>query len=107
MGGIASIQSFYRFFLVPGMQHGLGNGSSNTAANAPLPAGAVAPSGGSQLYGVLTDWVEKGIAPTRIEIASPITTAHPTANTAPLCLYPLKGTYTSGDPNATTSYTCS
>ncbi|MEO8938571.1 MAG: tannase/feruloyl esterase family alpha/beta hydrolase [Burkholderiaceae bacterium] len=106
MGGIAAIQSFYRFYLVPGMQHGLGNGSSNTAANPPLPAGALAPTGGSQLYGVLTEWVEKGIAPTRLEIASPITTSRPTANTAPLCLYPLKANYTTGDPNVSASYTC-
>ncbi len=107
MGGIGAIQSFYRFYLVPGMTHGLGNGSSNTSANPPLPAGAVAATGYSQLYGVLTDWVEKGIAPNRLEIASPITTTFPTANTAPLCLYPLKATYTSGDPNVSASYACS
>ena len=89
------------------MTHGLGNGSSNAAANPPIPAGSTATTGGSQLYGVLTDWVEKGIVPGRIEISSPVTTANPTPDTAPLCPYPLKGTYTSGDPHVSASYTCS
>ncbi len=107
LGGIPAIQSFYRFYLVPGMQHGLGNGSSNAAANPPLPAGALAPTGGSQLYGVLTAWVENGTVPGRIEIASPVTTANPTAATAPICPYPQKGTYTAGSPLSSASYTCS
>jgi Tannase and feruloyl esterase len=105
MGGIPAIQSFYRFFLIPGMTHGIGNGTSNPTANPPLPGDATA--GPSQLYGVLTDWVEKGIVPTRIEIASPVTATNPVAKTRPICAYPLKATYTSGDPNVTASYTCS
>ena len=104
LGGIPAIQSFYRFFLIPGMGHGILNGTSNPNANPPLPGGATASS--SQLYGVLTDWVEKGIAPTRIDIASPVTTPSPTAKSRPICAYPLKATYTTGDPNLAASYAC-
>lgn len=107
MSGITAIQSFCRFHLTPGMQHGLGNGSFNSATHPPLPARVAALTGGSQLGGTLTHWVEKGIAPTRIEIARPITPPRPTANTAPLCRYPLKTAYTSGDPKVSASYTCS
>lgn len=100
MGGIAAIQSFYRFYLVPGMAHGLSNGTTNTNANPPLPTH-------DQLYNALTDWVEKGIAPTRIDISTAATTAFPVVKSRPICPYPQKATYTSGDPNTATAYTCS
>lgn len=96
MGGLSAIQSFYRFYLVPGMSHGFANGTTNASANPPLPTR-------DQLYAALTDWVEKGIAPTRIEatsLASPV-------KTRPICLYPQKATYTGGDVNVSASYTCS
>ena len=105
MGGITAIQSFYRVFLIPGMGHGVDNGTSNASANPPLPGNATTSS--SQLYGVLTDWVEKSIAPTRIEISSAVTVVNPVAKSRPLCLYPLKATFVSGDPNLTASYSCS
>ena len=56
MGGFAAIQSFYRLYLVPGMNHGFGNGSPAPGAVPPLPTNA-------DLYRLLTDWVEKGIEP--------------------------------------------
>jgi Tannase and feruloyl esterase len=104
LGGIAAIPNFYRFYLIPGMAHGLSNGTTNATANPPLPGNAVA--GPSQIYNVLTDWVEKGIAPTRIEIATTATTAFPAVKTRPICPYPQKAVYTSGDPNTTASYAC-
>lgn len=100
MGGIPAIQNFYRFYLVPGMTHGLGNGTSNTAAVVPLPTAG-------QLYQLVTDWVEKGTAPGRLDIASTVTTTAPVASSRPLCVYPLKATYTSGSVTAAASYTCS
>lgn len=105
MGGIDKVQRFYRFFLVPGMTHGLGNGTTNASANPPLPAG-VGPSGTQQLYDVLTDWVEKGIAPSRIVISSAVTTTSPVAKSRPICLYPKKAVYRGGDVNVATSYRC-
>ena len=100
LGGIPSIQSFYLFYLVPGMAHGLSNGATNVDANPPLPTH-------DQLYNTLTDWVEKGIAPGRIDVSTAVTTAFPVVKSRPLCVYPLKGTYVSGDPNVAASYTCS
>jgi feruloyl esterase len=99
MGGISSIQSFYRFYLVPGMAHGFANGTANPNANPPLPTL-------TQLYGALTDWVEKGTAPGAIT-ANAAATATIAAKSRPLCLYPQKASYTSGDPNQAASYTCS
>lgn len=93
MGGIASIQSFYRFYLVPAMGHGFTSGTANPNANPPLPTN-------DQLYKALTEWVENGIAPGTLP-------ANVTGKSRPLCLYPLKATYTSGDPNQAASYTCS
>jgi feruloyl esterase len=98
MGGFASVQAFYRFYLVPGMAHGFGNGTSNPDANPPLPTNA-------QLYAALTDWVEKGSAPGTLT-ATAAATATTAAKSRPLCVYPLKATYTSGDPNQASSYTC-
>ena len=99
MGGLASIQSFYRFYLVPAMFHGFSNGSANPTANPPLPTNA-------QLYEALTNGVEKGIAPERLDIASAMTTANPVQKTFPLCVYPLKSTFVGGDAKLTASYVC-
>jgi len=100
MGGIPAIQNFYRFYLIPGMSHGLSNGTSNTAAVVPFPTA-------TQLYQLVTDWVEKGTAPGRVDIASTVTATNPVASTRPLCVYPLKATYSAGSVTATGSYTCS
>jgi Tannase and feruloyl esterase len=99
MGGIPSVQNFYRFYLVPGMGHGMYNGTSNPNANPPLPTR-------EQLYSALTDWVEKGTAPGALTVTA-AATATTSAKTRPICVYPLKATYTSGNPNQVSSYTCS
>jgi feruloyl esterase len=99
MGGLATVQGFFRFYLIPGMGHSFSNGTSNAAANPPLPTNA-------QLYAALTDWVEKGAAPGTLT-ATTAATSTTAAKSRPLCLYPLKATYTSGDPNQAASYTCS
>jgi feruloyl esterase len=105
MGELRAVKRFYRLFLVPGMTHGLGNGTPNPTANPPLPA-SVGPSGTTQLYDVLTDWVEKGIAPTRIDISSAVTPAFPVAKSRPICAYPKKATHVGGDINVASSYLC-
>jgi hypothetical protein len=105
MGSLKEVQKFYRFFLVPGMTHGLGNGTTNPNANPPMPA-PVGPSGTQQLYDVLTNWVEKGIAPTRIDISSAVTPTFPVAKSRPICLYPMKAKYVGGDVNTASSYVC-
>jgi feruloyl esterase len=105
MDGLREVQKFYRFFLVPGMTHGIGNGTANPNANPPLP-GIAGTDGTTQLYDVLTDWVEKGIAPRRIDISSAVTPAFPVAKSRPICAYPKKAMYVGGDINAASSYVC-
>jgi feruloyl esterase len=110
LGGLHDVQRFYRFFLVPGMAHGFSNGTTNPNANPPLPGAAGAdgvPDGTSQLYDALTAWVERGIAPERIDISSPVTTAFPVAKSRPICAYPKEAKYVSGDINVASSYVCS
>ncbi len=109
MDGLHEVQKFYRLFLIPGMTHGIGNGTTNPNANPPLPGvagGDGIADGTSQLYDVLTAWVEKGAAPRRIDISSAVTTAFPVAKSRPICAYPKKATYVSGDINAAASYVC-
>lgn len=100
LGGLASAQSFYKLYLVPGMGHFPVNGTANPDANPPIPP---AP----QVYAWLTDWVEKGAEPGRIDLATPVTAAHPRASSQPVCVYPQKATYMSGAIAAAASYTCS
>jgi feruloyl esterase len=99
MGGFAAVQGFVRFYLIPGMAHSFSNGTSNTSANPPLPTNA-------QLYAALTEWVEQGKAPGTLAAHAAATPAT-AAKSRPLCVYPLKATFTGGDPNQAESYTCS
>lgn len=94
MGGLPNVQDFYKLYLVPGMGHGTPNGTSNPAAVVPVV-------GPTQFYDLLTAWVEKGAAP------DAITLAHSSGATRPVCVYPKKVTYTSGDLKVAASYTCS
>lgn len=109
MDGLHQVQKFYRLFLIPGMAHGFSNGTPNPNANPPLPGSAGADGvadGTSQLYDALTAWVEKGIAPKRIDISSAVTTTFPVAKSRPICAHPKKATYVGGDINVATSYVC-
>lgn len=99
MGGIPSIQNFYRLYLVPGMAHGFSNGTANPNANPPLPTPA-------QIYSALTAWVENGATPGTLTANAPVTATSP-AKSRPLCVYPLNSTFTGGDPNQAASYSCS
>jgi feruloyl esterase len=100
MGGYVAAQQFDRLFLIPGMGHCAGNGSVNgvtgvsPAANPPLPATG-------QLFSVLTNWVEKGTAPTTVVV----TTTDGTIS-RPLCMYPAKLTYVGGNSNSASSFSC-
>lgn len=98
MGGLASVQSFWKLYMVPGQGHGTPNGSTNFAASLPN----VAPG---QMYSLLTAWVEQSTAPAQVVIQTPA--GAPTAKSRPICVHPLKATYSSGDPNTAASYTCS
>ena len=99
MGGDGVVRNFYRLFLVPGMAHGFSNGTTNPAANPPLPSI-------NQLYTALTAWVELGNSPERIDISAPASGGTP-ASSRPICMHPTKATLTGGDPRAASSYVCS
>ncbi len=96
MGGLSDVQGFYRLYLVPGAGHGDPNGTSNPGAAVPY----FAPT---QFYDTLTAWVEQGKAPEALTLQSP--GAAP--KTRPICVYPKKIAYTSGDAGSAASYTCS
>ena len=98
MGGLESVQSFYKLYLLPGVGHAPHNGTSNPAANPPMP-------GPAQMYDLITNWVEHGVAPERIEIESPSATSNRIRQ--PICPYPQSAKYTGGDPHIAGSFKCS
>jgi feruloyl esterase len=105
MGGLAKIQTFFRFYLIPGFGHG-GVGSLDPATGAPTSPNKVPltqnASGRDELFKALETWVEKGTVPGRIDISSADASV-----SLPLCIYPQKVTYSgSGPVTAAASYTC-
>ncbi len=99
MGGHSGVNDFYRFYLVPGMAHGSRNGTSNPAANPPVPAPRKA-----EIYALLTSWVEKGVTPGNVVLES--LDDKPTSKSLPLCAYPSKVTFSGSDLNNAGSYVC-
>lgn len=110
MGGVTRVQQFYRHYFMPGHGHGQWNGTSNPAANPPVPAR-------QQLYSLLVDWVENGNAPSRVIFTSSALNGtsspfapHPAVRTPeislPGCPYPLAPTYVRGDIHRASSYVC-
>lgn len=95
MGGLADVQAFYRLYLVPGAGHGTPNGTANASADVPN-------FGPTQMYEMLTQWVEQGSAPDAATLNSS------GGHSGLACVYPKKATYAgSGDPRAAASYSCS
>lgn len=96
-GGMASAQAFYRLYLVPGAGHGTPNGTANP--------GALVPNfGATQIYELLTRWVEQGAAPEDVVLQA---TSGSTTRSMPVCVYPKRITYGSGDVTQAASYSCS
>ena len=94
MGGVAEVQSFFKLYLVPGGGHMSPQGTSNEDANPPV----FAPG---QFFGLLVDWVERGIEPHAIEVTSP---GPDSPITQPMYPYPSRAVYVEGDPRAASSY---
>lgn len=68
------------------------------ATEEPLPQPA---TGRDELFNALRNWVEKGVAPERIDLVA--------ANgrlSRPICLHPTKAVLTGTDPNVASSYSC-
>jgi Tannase and feruloyl esterase len=90
-GGIASTESFFRYFLAPGVQH------CGTPG-----AGSIAPTNPMQQ---VINWVENGQAPATLDASGSI---NGQSVTRPLCPYPdPDAIYTGGNPDVAASYTCS
>ncbi len=86
--GREKVDSFYRYFLIPSMNHCGGGVGPNTFD--PLPA--------------LQDWVEQGIAP-NLTVSDPPDRSP--VRTRPLCQYPATAQYTgAGDINDAGNFTC-
>jgi pimeloyl-ACP methyl ester carboxylesterase len=119
VGGFGELQKFARFYLIPGLGHissftfsgQYDKTDPNKQVNVnlvPLPQGSNNPSdqtkaGRDELFGALTNWVENGVAPGNIEVASPDGSVR-----MPLCLYPTKIAAKAGatDLKSAASYEC-
>jgi hypothetical protein len=108
MGGLASVQSFFKMYLKPGLAHGLWNGSPNADAFPPVPKRG-------EFYEHMVKWVEQGVEPTNLTMtnASYIPSAlagfpgKPSVEISlPACAYPSKPTFSAGDSFNASSYTC-
>ncbi len=98
MGGVATVNSFYRQYMFPGIGHSPAtNGTTNSSANPPAFQK-------KQLRGMLMDWVEKGLAPDAVTYGS--LTNNGVQVQIPLCALPTRPQYISGDPLVAGSYQC-
>ena len=104
---LASVQSFYRLFMAPGMAHCAGGPGANFFGNiAAGPGGPV--DAAHDLFTALDLWVERGAAPNKV-IATKYTNDDPTQPVLfqlPLCVYPRISHYKGGDPNSASSFSC-
>jgi pimeloyl-ACP methyl ester carboxylesterase len=97
--GRATVDGFARFFVIPQTNHGLqGQNAAVNGQGETIPVGPI-PSTYDRI-GVLTDWVERGIAPGLSLVVSGGN------RTMPLCSYPHYPRYVSGPPERADSYTC-
>ncbi len=104
MGGLPAVQEFYRFYLVPGMGHGL---PSDPTVRAPVPGGDTSPLFGanSGLLPILREWVENARAPN--DIAAESSPSMGAVRKRLWCAYPRKLRYLGGDPDIAASFACS
>jgi feruloyl esterase len=106
-------QEFYRLFMVPGMYHCASGPGPNAFGNrfsglvyAPPP---LANDSAHDIFTALQDWVERGVAPTRIVAAKYVNDLpqQGVQMTRPICLYPNVARYNgTGDPNAAENFSC-
>lgn len=97
--GVQGAQSFIRSYFFPGLGHCGGvtaDGRTTFSGDVPQPP---------NMFNVLTDWVEKGIAPDYVVASQPATSTRP-ARAYKVCMYPDQRVYNGGDPNSEASYSC-
>jgi feruloyl esterase len=105
-GDLAGTQSFFRYYLVPGMGHcsGLDGGDGPTEFGQPYSAYVPSDPKGDILV-QMTDWVEKQKAPEEI-IGTRYTASGQIAMQRPICVYPKVPSYQGGDPTKPGSFVC-
>jgi feruloyl esterase len=106
-------QSFYRLFMVPGMYHCAFGPGPNAFGNRFSGKVYAAPPGGADasndIFLALQDWVEKGVAPTRVTATKYVqdVQAAGVQMTRPICAYPNVARYSGvGDTNKAESFAC-
>lgn len=92
--GTDKVNSFMKAYFIPGMGHSFGNGSSNSQADVALLEI-------DQLFNTLTNWVENNQEPSTL-----VAKSNQTSRSLPICIYPKKINYVSGDINNYKSYEC-
>ena len=106
MGGRDS-DAFLRLFMAPGMAHCAGGPGPNVFGQL---AGMPAEDPEHNIYRLLEQWVEKGIAPDRVTAIKYKDDRNPTQGvkmTRPLCAYPKVAKYKgSGDSNDAANFVC-
>ena len=104
MGGYSRLQTYFRFYPVPGMNHcGVFNPVNGVDGVSPLARERVPafPNLHAELFAALVDWVEKGTEPSNLTVSNADKT-----RLRPLCAYPAMLKYQGGDRAAATSYVC-
>ena len=108
MGGVSAVQSFYRLFLIPGLAHDSSfatSASIDPSTNAPISTAKMPlpqpASGRDEMFLALRNWVEKGQAPSQIQVSS----ADASVSRA-LCMYPQTVQYVGGAVGSSASYVC-
>lgn len=107
MGGVAEVQKYFRFYLLPGLGHiYLPGNVAGKAGVSPPPDPPLNVNGKplvirGEMFQHLVDWVEKGRPPGEIVVSNSSGTA-----SRPLCVYPAKLKYVGKDPAAADSYRC-
>ena len=97
--GQATVDAFARFFVLPQTGHGLSGLSYTVDGNGKVVQTQQIPNTYDR-FGVLTDWVERGLAPGKqVTVASG-------ERSLPMCSYPAYPKYVGGATGEANSYTC-
>jgi feruloyl esterase len=96
--GQEKVDSFLRFYVTPGVNHG---GEGVTSSGAAVPSKV-------DLLGVLDVWADSGKAPdTLVQVSQETKPPFKILSSRPMCRYPLYPRYSGqGDPNEASSFTC-